>query len=1280
MNRIRRPYGRKRAAGSVIVTAGLLVGLAVPALAGTASAATGPVPSPSPSPAPPHQAASVAAAAPHVPMQTASSQAKRTRQAVTVDSMTSQTSTTVANPDGTFTTTTSVLPVRVDQHGAWVPVDATLHRDADGSYRPAATPSVVALSAGGSGPLAVLTSPSGDNLSVTFPFPLPAPAVSGATATYRNVLPGVDLVATVTDQGGFSDVLVVHDAAAAANPALRELRIGTAARGLSLRADAHGNLMATGADGRAEFVAPTPRMWDSAAAAGPGQSNAARNTAGLSAEHVTDIGVRIVGGALLLTPAQRMLTASSTHYPVYIDPVINPASSGTAGYVETQSGTGSDGSDCGYTKNWNNASTAPLGIGYQNYPGSTCQGIYRSYYQINTTNLNSSMHVSSATLLTAEQWASDLNCSHTWPVQLNWTVGIDQNTDGHNQPRVLGTFQTMRPKSAAVGCGTQDVNFDVTSLMQQATVGNWATFTFGLFGDEAIQPEGDCSGSYNCGFMRFNDNPSVTTVFDIAPNPPANPGTTPAPQNPNTQGCNSAGPYGWIGRTDLGAGNGSSVTLDATVTSNIVGEKVQARWTVWDNSAPNNPVGSNVVASPDSVMVASGTTVDIPIGVALKDGHQYGIRAWAYDGILQSPTASGDCHFNVDLTPPTVPRVNSAAFPASGTGTSPSVGASGDFTVSSTDPVPTGCVSACVASGVAKYEYSFNTPIPANNASSVAPGAAIHLQAATQWGTNILYVDAVDAAGNRSQVAQYDFYVKWNPNIKVTPGDVTGDGVPDLLATNTAGDLLVYPGNTDPALTPAKAGTAATSPEPGFGWNTFQITHRGSMSQQSVDDLFAHKGGNMYLYGNSGGTAPQFANTASIFPITKPGCAATADNAGNCATYSSGSWSAVTQILAPGDLYQGLSGDNGLPSLLTVENDQLWAYQGGFGGSLQNPVLLGGSGWKKMTLIAPGMVGGQLSLWARDTSNGALYSYPLKLDANGLPVSLGPATGTGSTGTSIGLTLMAGTYPTLASPGDLTGSGFPGLYAEDTSGNLWFYPGQSTSGGASPLAGTRQLVGAVNNAAAQWTLTDGSGTAAADATGNGHDGTLTGGVSWAAGTARGTVASFNGSSGAITTSKPVVNTGGDFSVSGWAYLTKLGNWADVATQDGNSISGFYLQYSAADNTWALSRNASDSPSSVMRAVASSPPTLNTWTHLVGTYHAATGQLDLYVNGKLEGTAVDTTPFATPGPFAIGRGKWNGSLTDWFPGQISDVEAFNYTLSPGEVTALDQGQLPVTQLS
>lgn len=70
---------------------------------------------------------------------------------------------------------------------------------------------------------------------------------------------------------------------------------------------------------------------------------------------------------------------------------------------------------------------------------------------------------------------------------------------------------------------------------------------------------------------------------------------------------------------------------------------------------------------------------------------------------------------------------------------------------------------------------------------------------------------------------------------------------------------------------------------------------------------------------------------------------------------------------------------------------------------------------------------------------------------------------------------------------------------------------------------------------------------------------LNGGVSWVTGTTRGTVASFNGTSGAIATSGPVLATKGSFSVSGWAYLTKTGTWGDVITQDGSSGSAFYLQ-------------------------------------------------------------------------------------------------------------------------
>src|SRR5947208_1568306 len=81
---------------------------------------------------------------------------------------------------------------------------------------PAVTTTGLTLSGGGGGPLATMRA-NGRSLSLTAPMTLPAPTLSGSTATYANVLSGVDLVVTVDQQGGFSSVLVVHSAQAAGN-------------------------------------------------------------------------------------------------------------------------------------------------------------------------------------------------------------------------------------------------------------------------------------------------------------------------------------------------------------------------------------------------------------------------------------------------------------------------------------------------------------------------------------------------------------------------------------------------------------------------------------------------------------------------------------------------------------------------------------------------------------------------------------------------------------------------------------------------------------------------------------------------------------------------------------------------------------------------------------------------------------------------------------------------------------------------------------------------------
>lgn len=148
--------------------------------------------------------AATSAAAPGASARQALAQAATTGKPVPVPGMTAATEDVTADPSGYFTLHDYARPAYVQQGQTWVPIDPTLHADADGTISPNAIPGGLELSGGGLGPLAVLHSQdlTGDRLSITWPQPLPAPTLSGATATYADVLPGVDLELTADSEGG----------------------------------------------------------------------------------------------------------------------------------------------------------------------------------------------------------------------------------------------------------------------------------------------------------------------------------------------------------------------------------------------------------------------------------------------------------------------------------------------------------------------------------------------------------------------------------------------------------------------------------------------------------------------------------------------------------------------------------------------------------------------------------------------------------------------------------------------------------------------------------------------------------------------------------------------------------------------------------------------------------------------------------------------------------------------------------------------------------------------
>lgn len=134
-------------------------------------------------------------AAPAAPVREASTEAaastaaRKQNQPVTVSGRTTETSLVVANPDGSFTHTEHVKPVRAKRDDAWVSIDLTLRRRADGLVEPAASPVDLRLSGGGGQALARLGR-DGREVGLGWDGALPAPVLEGPTATYPEVLPG----------------------------------------------------------------------------------------------------------------------------------------------------------------------------------------------------------------------------------------------------------------------------------------------------------------------------------------------------------------------------------------------------------------------------------------------------------------------------------------------------------------------------------------------------------------------------------------------------------------------------------------------------------------------------------------------------------------------------------------------------------------------------------------------------------------------------------------------------------------------------------------------------------------------------------------------------------------------------------------------------------------------------------------------------------------------------------------------------------------------------------
>jgi hypothetical protein len=943
--------------------------------------------------------------------------------------------------------------------GSWEAIDPTLVANADGTISTTATSNGLTLSGGGTGPVITATDQAGHSLALSLPVSLPAPSLSGTTATYANVYPGVNLTVTAAPTGGFSEVFTVTDPTAEAQA--QDIKFATQLTGLSMSQAADGSLaVSDSSTGQIFMSAPPAAMWDSSTTGAPttGVSDefetvtaATSSAAGPgTAAHTGALPITDASGTLALNGSSSNLNTTSPTYPLYLDPTwTEPSTSGgTQAYDEVEGA-----SACQGFKNYNNISQPGIGDVTTN---TDCPGPYETYFQIDTSNvLNPSYIIKSATLKINEVYSSLNSCGQgSETISIYSTSPITQNTSWSTKP-ALGQWITSKPvesdgNTAGTPCsgGTVAGDFDVSSgiaLVRAANASNW---TFAMVGNET-----DGSNSLE----RFNNNPSIYTVYDIPPNTPDNATSWPTPVTGvsstgklSTNTCPSSANPGYLGIGNIG---GSDIAiLSARLTSQIGAAQMNATFTVHDITANTTKTYTT------SGWAASGATVSIQTD-PLIDGHEYSWSAQAWDQFYNSANSSTTCYLKADISPPTNLKVTASSWPtlASGTTSTVDAGTAGSFTISATDST----------SGIAGYYYSIDTyPMP--SAGGIYQTATTINYTPAAWGAHTLYFQALDNAGNLSAVYSYSFYVPWSPASTGVPGSVVGDKAPDLITTPStgtfSGDLVMVPGDSNPDTTPIEISTPTYSPDGNSPWYDYWVTHDGSYKNATgFDDLWAYQknNDNLYLYLNDStgtGSSP-FETTANHNNITKQDIDLDAANnafhsaqqdttacvttsTGSCSGYDDTDWSTLNQILAPGDLYAGDTNttattgavDTQEPGLLTVESGTLWYYQGKQNGGpdyLGIAEQLGTSGWDGTTLIGTTTTGSGTTthtyLWARIDATGAIMQYPITFDSAGNLTNLGtPTSGNGTQ-----LTVPDTRDNVAHTTNDLSTTAYPHLYAWD---------------------------------------------------------------------------------------------------------------------------------------------------------------------------------------------------------------------------------------------------------
>ncbi|AZP18025.1 LamG domain-containing protein [Streptomyces aquilus] len=684
----------------------------------------------------------------------AQAKAEKSGKPIEILSLRDEYSTTVANPNGTFTTREYVQPVRTRKNGEWTDIDTTLVKQKNGTIAPKATLSAMSFSGGGDDPTFASIEKDGRALSLDWPGKLPKPKLDGSTATYANVLPGVDLKVTASAEG-FSHVLVVKTKKAADNTELAALELPVDTSLLDVTAHSGGGLTATDTgSGGTVFEAPQPLMWDSAGQKSDGTDTTEAPT-GTDATppqgaQVADVAVDVSDDALTLTPDQDLLTDADTVYPVYIDPVVKTANRSAWTMVSSYY----SGSSFWKFDDNEGVGKCPSDVSAL---CASATDIKRQFFAIPTATFEDK-HIVEAQFAVTQVFTYSSSAREVQLARVNSSgaSAINSGTTWSNQPSSKETIGSKSPTDNAGSCTStnQNVRFDVTGTVQKAADNGWDTTTFRL------KAGSESDTSY---WKRFCGNAHLEVTYN---RPPLQPDQDDLKMKPG-------------GSCEYGSATEHYVTEAPRVTAvikdydhNDTGsntESLQAQFKVWwTNSSGTEVVHYATTAKKSTVGVTKGSqtgqaTFYYTIGSDVTGDGEAGFTipsnttiAWAVrgkddttkkDGTVD-PSAYGAwstdgdqsrCEFIYDTSKPKSAKVTSTEYPDDESWHA-GVGDYGNFTMDSPSTDVTG------------YTYYFTGP-QADSAKKKIAAESTGGPATVRWmppseGSYTLTVTAVDGAGN----------------------------------------------------------------------------------------------------------------------------------------------------------------------------------------------------------------------------------------------------------------------------------------------------------------------------------------------------------------------------------------------------------------------------------------------------------------------------------------------------------------------------------------------------